>query len=205
MGWWLVVLMGCCAPLELESGVDIQRPGPIAGTGSRTFLPGPRAAVTSAQCDQLADGGPVTGPDCLSGVLACDRVMVGHTRGGVQRYDSRFYEKKFCTPFTTNHDGGDERIYRLDLPEGEWHYEVWLDSPCSDLSLFAFSGGSTETCPEAGSTVRSCEASVRSGLAREHVDIVHQGAAAPWFVVVEGRDEEEGAFALHVTCRPGVQ
>jgi len=205
MTWWLVVLAACCAPLELESGVDVKAPGPIASTGSRTFLPGPRAAITSAQCDQLADGGPVGPGDCISGVLACDEVMVGHTLGGVERYDSRFYEKKFCTPFTTNHDGGDERVYRLDLPEGEWRYEVWLDSPCADLSLFAFPGGDADRCPEPGSVVRACEASVRKGRAREHVAIVNQGAATPWFVVVEGRDAEEGLFALHVTCKRGVQ
>lgn len=205
MWTWLAWLTACCGPLELESGVDVQRPGPISSTGTRTFLPGPKAAVTTAQCDQLADGGPVLGPDCLTGVLSCDQAMIGHTLGGVQRYDSRFYESKHCTPFTTDHDSGDERIYRLDLPEGEWHYEVWLDSPCADLSLFAFPGGSADSCPVPGTVMRTCEASVRSGSAREHVDIVHQGSPAPWFVVVEGVDDEEGVFALHVTCRPGVQ
>lgn len=205
MGAWLVWLAGCCAPLEFESGVDVQRAGPIASTGSRSFLPGPKAAVTSAQCDQLADGGPVTGPDCLSGILTCDQAMIGHTKGGVARYDSRFYEKSFCTPFTTDHDGGEERVYRLDVPEGEWHYEVWMDSPCADLSLFAIKGGDAETCPQPGSLIRGCEASVSRGTSREHVDIINQGGEATWFVVVEGRDDEEGAFALHVACRPGVQ
>ncbi|MEO0600328.1 MAG: hypothetical protein AAF211_02775 [Myxococcota bacterium] len=203
MLWWL--LAACCAPLEIESGVDVHAPGPIASTGTRTFLPGPKAAVTSKQCEQLADGGAVSGPDCLSGVLACDQVMVGHTLGGVENYDSRFYEKSFCTPFTTNHDGGDERVYRLDLPDGEWRYEIWLDTPCADLSLFAFPGRDIDSCPQPGSITRKCEASVKSGAAREKIDIVHQGAAVPWFVVVEGPDDEEGAFALHVTCAPGVQ
>ncbi|MEN0062948.1 MAG: hypothetical protein AAGA48_12415 [Myxococcota bacterium] len=171
MWWsWLYYLAACCAPLEFENGVDVEKPGPIARTGARTFLPGPKAAVTSAQCDQLVDGGPVTGPDCLSGILTCDQAMIGHTRGGVELYDSRFYEQKFCTPFTTNHDGGDERVYRLDLPEGEWHYEVWLDSPCADLSLFAFPGGSEDTCPRA----RFGHAQVRSERAKGHRSGAHR-------------------------------
>ena len=65
---------------------------------------------------------------------------MGHTIGGVQRFDSRFYEKQFCTPRITNHDGGNERVYTLEMPEGDWTAYVTLDSPCADLDVAADEG-----------------------------------------------------------------
>src|SRR5688500_15272763 len=70
--------------------------------GVSSTPPPPEAAVTSANCDDLADGGPVNGPGCITGEIKCGDTIVGHTLGGVERFDSKFYEKKFCTPRTTN-------------------------------------------------------------------------------------------------------
>ncbi len=171
--------------------------------GTDTSLPPPEWAVTSKNCEDLADGGPVGGPGCVTADVSCGETIIGHTVGGVRRFDSKFYEKKFCWPFTVNHDGGEERVYRLVMPEGEWKAFVTLDTPCANLDLFAVKWEGEE-CPTMSSNVARCEANLDVKTDREFVELVHQGQAT-WLLVVEGRGEEEGPFALHVQCRPGLQ
>jgi hypothetical protein len=55
-----------------------------------------------------------------------------------------------------------------------------------------------------GANIPRCEANLDVKSDREVVELVHQGQAT-WMLVVEGRGEEEGPFALHVQCRPGLQ
>lgn len=209
----LLLLYACTWCLVWPSG-DATFTGPLAPglklpiRERQWVLPGvsstpapPEPVVTSDNCGDLADGGPVNGPGCVTSTLHCGDTIIGHTRGGVNRFDSRFYEKKFCTPRTTNHDGGDERVYRLEMPPGEWRAFVWMDTPCANLDLFALKW-SGEDCPTLGHNVSRCEyGELIDGS--ERVELVHQGEAT-WFLVVEGRDDEEGAFALHVQCRQGL-
>lgn len=171
--------------------------------GVDTSPPPPEWAVTSSNCQDLPDGGPVNGPGCITNQISCGETVIGHTAGGVQRFDSKFYEKKFCWPFTVDHDGGEERVYELVMPEGEWKAFVTLDTPCANLDLLAmkWDGGD---CPTMSANIPQCEANLDVKSNREVVELVHQGQAT-WLLVVEGRDEQEGAFALHVQCRKGLQ
>lgn len=157
----------------------------------------------SGDCDALPDAGPPIGPDCMSGELRCGETLIGSTKGGVRRYDTRFYESNFCTPATTEHDGGDERVYRLRMPDGDWTAVVTLDSPCADLDLAAMKLNG-DTCPTAASMVGQCEMYPKDGHQREQVRLVTQ-RETDWWVVVEGKDDAEGGFALTVQCRAGVR
>jgi hypothetical protein len=190
------------APLEPSKILPIRERRAIL-PGTSNIPPPPEAAVFSDQCDDLADGGPLRGRDCVTADIKCGQTIIGHTIGGVDRFDTRFYEKKFCWPATVQHDGGDERVYRLRMPEGEWRAFVYLDTPCADLDLFALKWDGDQ-CPTEGSLVHQCEANLKRGYGyREKVELVHQGQAT-WLIVVEGRGEEEGPFALHVQCREGL-
>jgi hypothetical protein len=171
--------------------------------GTDTSPPPPERVITSSNCEDLQDGGPVGGPGCITSDISCGETIIGHTVGGVRRFDSKFYEKKFCWPYILNHDGGEERIYRLVMPEGEWKAFVTLETPCANLDLIAMKWSGDE-CPTMGSNVPQCEANIDVKSDREVVELVHQGQAT-WFIAVEGQREEEGAFALHVQCRPGLQ
>lgn len=209
------LLSACCVPLTWPSELGPFKGPFLPGTKSKIREtqwimpvlmqgpPPPEAAVTSSNCDDIEDGGPVAGPGCVTADVKCGDVIIGHTKGGVQRFDSRFYEKKFCTPRTTNHDGGDERVYRLEMPEGEWRAFVWMDSPCADLDLFALKW-TGEDCPTMSHNLPQCEeGTLLSMQDRERVELVHQGEAT-WFLIVEGQGEAEGPFALHVQCREGL-
>jgi len=171
-------------------------PGSIAGP------PPPEPGITASQCSELTHGGAVSGPGCVTDVLRCGETLVGHTVGGVDRFDSRFYEKQFCTPRITNHDGGDERVYRLDMPDGDWTALVTLDTPCADLDLAALRWDGDD-CPTIGHSLSHCEMDIENGTAREQLRLASQKATS-WYVVVEGRDEQEGAFSLTVQCYPGL-
>jgi hypothetical protein len=82
---------------------------------------------------------------------------------------------------------------------------VWMDSPCADLSLFAFKW-SGDDCPPAGANFSYCEGNLVDGVGNERVELVSQSRdPTTWFVVVEGAGDAEGAFALHTQCREGVQ
>jgi hypothetical protein len=215
----LLLLAGCgCLPSTWFTLPSEQGPhtGPLVPDAHlklrerRLILPGvsnipppPEPAVSSSQCGDMRDGGPVDGGGCVTSEIRCGETVIGHTRGGVRQFDTDWWESNFCWPATYDHDGGDERIYRLEMPQGEWRAFVWLDSPCADLDLMAFKWDDTD-CPPKGANVTHCECNRDSGARNEKVELVHQGNAT-WFVVVEGVDDEEGAFALHVQCREGLQ
>lgn len=157
------------------------------------------AVIKRADCDAVEPGEPPQ-DGCFSGTLSCGDEVVGHTLGGGNHFDTRFYEQYFCTPATTNHDGGDERVYRLQMPDGLWQVEVTLDSPCADVDLAAFPWDD-ESCPDKTARIDQCEMNRQSGTKRERVQFVSQSAGA-WLLVVEGEGEHEGAFGLRVTCQP---
>jgi len=166
--------------------------------GKTTGPPPPAEGITRRQCGDLSDGGPVNGPGCITAEIECGQTIIGHTRGGVDKFNTRFYEKHFCTPATTNHNGGDERVYLLRSPEGRKRLWVTLDTPCADLDLavIKFAGGD---CPSIDDNVQDCEMWPKPGHKREVVDETSTGED-DYYVVVEGKDEEEGAFAITVQC-----
>jgi hypothetical protein len=138
--------------------------------------------------------------ECLTAEIKCGDTVVGHTRGGISRFDSEFYAKNFCTPATTEHTSGDERVYLLRLPEEPTRALVYLDTPCANLDIAAFStSGGGETCPDASTAISRCEMNVRPGHTREQVDLFAKNTME-WWIVVEGQKDEEGAFALTVQC-----
>jgi hypothetical protein len=67
----------------------------------------PAPAITEETCGQLTAGAVTDG--CLTGTLSCDQTVVGHTLGGVKRFDTAFWREHKCWPDTVNHDSGDER------------------------------------------------------------------------------------------------
>ena len=163
----------------------------------------PEPAIDAGSCGELTSGGPTTG-GCLSGELTCDQVLIGHTIGGVKRFDTAFYRHYHCWPDTVSHEGGDERVYRLTMPPGEWKATVTLDTPCADLDLMAFKW-SGATCPPDGALIDQCECNRYPGKKREFVELVSQSEReTTWYVVVEGAADEEGAFALQVACKKGL-
>ncbi len=172
----------------------------LPGTDSRPAPPEP--AVTSDDCGTITEGGPVTS-DCVTAEVQCGETIVGHTIGGVRRYDSDFYQENFCTPALTNHDGGEERIYRLHVPDGDWTAFVTLDTPCADLDMGAMKWQSDETCPPSNAVITHCDMWPAKGTERERVTLSTQHETN-WFIVVEGKNDEEGAFSLSVQCRPGL-
>ncbi|MEQ1565341.1 MAG: hypothetical protein ABMA64_06865 [Myxococcota bacterium] len=177
-------------------------PGPLP---LRPEAPGdPAATIGADNCDDLADGGPVAGPDCVTQRITCGQTIAGHTRGGAAAFDTKFYEKQYCTPALTNHSSGDERVYLLSLPDGDRHASIWLDTPCADLDLAAMRVTDAEKCPTVDSAIKQCEMSIQPGQRRERVDIVSQ-TPSDWLIVVEGKNDAEGAFALTVQCGDGIR
>lgn len=172
--------------------------------GSISWPPPAEPGLTAGQCRDLTDGGPVQSDGCITAVIGCNQTVVGHTRGGIKRYDTRFYESHFCTPALTHHDQGDERVYRLDVPGGDHIAVVTLDTPCGDLDMAAFRWKDS-TCPRADHVFDHCEMWPETGTKREQVRLVSQGDGTSWYIVVEGKDDgDEGAFSLTTQCKEGV-
>jgi len=194
---------------SVEAGLKVdsrtREPFPFFPAAAHGFAV-PEFAVTSDLCDELPDGGTVNGPDCVTDTLSCGQTIIGHTLGGVNRYDSDYYEEHFCTPATTDHDGGDERVYALEVPDQDWTAVITLDSPCADLDLAAMWPGTNrdeDTCPARGELFDRCDLFPKDGNAREQLRLVTDKAST-WYIVVEGKGDEEGLFALTVQCRPGL-
>lgn len=188
-------------PLTVGRKALVEEPSLLARLQGGDKPPPPAAAFTRDQCDQLTHGGAPQGA-CLSGRIACGETIIGHTKGGVQRFDTKFYESKHCTPAVTDHRGGDERVYELQMPDGDHRAIITLDTPCADLDVAAMVWNDGE-CPSPGSIVNRCHMGVLKGNRREQVEVVSQNGDRV-LVIVEGKDDEEGAFGLSVQCRPGL-
>lgn len=217
---YLLVLSGCCISAETMEEMPFMQDEPAytspLNPGLRfeakpresllarsTFgFPEPAKGIVGSQCDDITDGGPLSGPGCATSELKCNETIIGHTVGGNKNFDTTFYEKKFCTPATTNHDGGQERVYRLELPEGDWSAAITLDTPCANLDLFAIRWDDAE-CPNPDHLVPNCEATV-GDWKRKSVRVASNHKST-WWVVVEGVGNEEGAFSLTTQCAPTVR
>lgn len=209
----LVGLAGVIATSIACSGSSAPTPGAGGGTASDiatpakgpAILPGsvtkpgePPVGLAADQCNATTDGGPVT-DGWLTAEIHCGDTIKGFTRGGVQKFDTKFYEKNFCTPATTNHDGGEERLYKLAV-EDQTRAIVYLDSPCTNLDVAAFRGTGGDKFPTIDQAADQCEMDVKNKKGRKMLDL-RVNTATDWWIVVEGqKDESEGAFALTVQC-----
>lgn len=170
----------------------------LINPGTSTALPPPPVALDATQCNDLTDGGEVK-DGCITDTIECGQTVVGHTRGGIDAFNTRFWEKHFCWPGTVPHDGGDERVYRFTATEKGRVYFT-LDTPCANLDMMAIRWEG-RGCPEMNSEIEDCEAKVKKGTTREAVDVP---AKPGWeyLVVVEGSGDEEGPFAVTAQCGP---
>ncbi len=197
---------------DLISGGDVAetpKPGPAPAPGDVVAVPQPgdpsaeEPTFTEDDCDKVEAGDPVPEGEFLSGTLACGDTIVGHTKGsGIQRFDTKFYERHHCTPATTEHDSGDERIYELKMPDGDHTANVYLDSPCEnvDMAAILFNG---DGLPTIDTTLLRCEMWPKPRGQAEHVKLVSKQASR-WLIVVEGQGEAEGPFQLRVECNEGL-
>ncbi|MFK7927819.1 MAG: hypothetical protein AB8H79_06505 [Myxococcota bacterium] len=175
-------------------------------TGASTQSRDDFRAPTDLTCDDAGADEPVRGPDCVTAEIECGDTIIGHTKGGVDRYNTRFYEANFCWPGTRNHNGGDERVYvfradktpRFKAGETRQRVSVTFSSPCADLT-FTSMEGEQGVCPSDG--VRICDTANpftrKRGQSVSHLT-VDEGEV--YYFLVEGADEEEGAFSISVEC-----
>ncbi len=185
---------------ELELDPDPPSPPTRTPPPAPPVAPGePQAALTSELCTDLEEGGPVAGPDCITATIACGDTVIGHTIGGTERFDTQFYERHHCTPATSRHDGGDERVYLLEMPPGPMRATVYLDTPCADLDLAAMRVIDAATCPTIDTMVKQCDMWPKKGTRREKVEL-SSNEGATWLLVIEGKADAEGAFGLTVEC-----
>lgn len=172
-------------------------PAPVVAPGE------PAPPITSSNCEDEMSPPDLQGPDCITATLQCGQTVIGTTKGGGQWFGSRFYEKKYCTPATIAHDAGHERVYALSLPAGDRHASIFLDTPCADLDMAVMRVLDFTTCPTMDTSISQCDMWPKPGNFREHVEISSQ-EDTHWLVVVEGKTEQDGPFALTVQCRDGL-
>jgi hypothetical protein len=166
----------------------------------------PISLVEPGMCGDVTDGGPVSEDGCITDELRCGDNIVGHTVGGIDRYDTEFYEQKHCWPATVKHDEGNERVYRLKMPPGEWRAWVSLYAPCADLNVAAIRKDD-DTCPTMEDKIKVCEMSVKKTRVADRIELTTQTPSTVepiWYVVVEGREKNDGLYSLHVQCAPGL-
>ena len=208
-----VTLAGCTGGSSGEAAKDAVEPavpvipGVQPAPGTQVVVPppepGPPPAVSAANCGDLQDGGPVVGPDCVTATVSCGQKVIGHTVGGTSVFDRHLYQQHQCTPAYHDYETGTERAYLLELPDGDMHADVWLDTPCVDLDLAAFRLQAGVTCPTRDTDVQQCDMWPDPGTERDHVRLVSQGGSR-WLLVVDGKAGAQGLFGLTVDCAPGL-
>jgi len=139
--------------------------------------------------------------------IKCGETVVGHTRGGVNRFNTRFYERNTCWPGTRNHNGGDERVYRF-VPdkserfqrgESRMRVSAYFDTPCADLT-FTKMVGELNRCPtESAKLCDSANPFNREDGTRNIMNWTVD-AGEVYYLLVEGGDDAEGAFSISLAC-----
>jgi hypothetical protein len=149
---------------------------------------------TDVDCDMKKGRGPRDG--CVTKSIACGDSIQGNTTGGRAKFEDEFYVAKYCVP---SHNGyhGNERVYTLDLPPNTGA-NIFLDTDCADLDLFAFRWPYDGKCPTASHTISECEADDDEGDGIVHVETVKNPGA--YMIVVEGKAGVEAPFHLTVEC-----
>jgi hypothetical protein len=145
-------------------------------------------------CDMKKGRGPRDG--CLTKTVSCGDTVKGNTVGGRSHFDDGFYVAKFCTP-AANHYTGNERVYALELPPNTGA-NIFLDTDCADLDLFAFRWPYDGKCPTASHTISECEADDDDGDGVVHVETVNNPGA--YMIVVDGKAGVEAPFHLTIEC-----
>lgn len=174
---------------------------PSNAKSGRAVAPAPEpppVAFTAADCTTSLDGGPVI-DGCMTAEVHCGDVIKGDTRGGVDQLDTRFYERGYCTPATTRHDDGEERIYKLVVANPQTRVLATLDTPCASLDLAALYGVDGATCPDGAGSAARCEMDVTPN-ARKRVDIRANDPQVYWLVIEGQYDDDAGGFALSIQC-----
>lgn len=176
--------------------------GAFSSSGGKKPTGGPKPGITRGDCNKTTEGGPV-GPGCITKTIKCGETITGHTKGGVNKFDTKFYEKNTCWPGTRNKNGGDERVYKWvfadeELLNGEDRtMNIWtLDTPCADLDLTVIRNRRESDCP-VGDNICTM-APFRYGARREVKETVDRGET--WFAIIEGPDDVEGPFSLTLEC-----
>lgn len=155
------------------------------------------ADTDSGDCDPL-DPGPVPGPDCLSGSIACGSSVTGTTVGGSDVLDEAFYEAVFCFVPSDTYAGA-ERVYTFVLPAATVA-SIALDSPCADLDLVVVRWEEEKRCPRENSLTGACDADAGPGDGRVDDLWSSNDDDARYLLVVDGKDDVEHNFTLSVTC-----
>ena len=169
---------------------------------------GPPPGLTADQCSKITEGGPVNGPGCVTSEIKCGQTIIGHTRGGVNKFDTTWYEESTCWPRTRSHKGGDERLYRFDpdangIPARFWA-DIWFDTPCEqDIDFTVFRTTDRSSCPT--SPTPNCDTSnpftPQNRIRRNQRVMIDPGEV--WYVLIEGADDKEGAFSVTFNCELG--
>lgn len=169
-----------------------------------TVKPGdPEPPITANNCEDPMTPPEVKPGSCITGRLQCGQTTISTTKGGGDWFDTRFYERSYCTPATTRHDDGFERAFVLSMPAGDNHAAFFLDTPCADLDMAVMRIMDPSVCPDTSSVNEPCDMWPKPGTSREVVELSSQGETH-WLVVVEGKTAVEAPFSLTVTCREGL-
>jgi len=148
-------------------------------------------------CDDTQDTSPPGGPDCFSGAPACGSTIEATTEGGVASLATDDYGHNFCiTDLASQGYTGAERVYLVELEGGV--YAVATVSTCAHMAVSAMRWTEDGTCPEAGTTVSSCEGDEGEGTLA--VTFGGYPDANRWAVVVDTAAAEPAAFRLTLEC-----
>lgn len=171
--------------------------------------------------DGGADGGDGTGSDgtsgggidcdrepstsapdgaCVTAELSCGDSRVFDMEGaGASRLDAADYSSGgwACWPVDLGTYTGGERFFRFDHPgnpDAPAMATITLESPCADLSLFAF-WWESDSCPSGSASPYECEASIGSGSVQ-----IWNNEPRSYLIGIEGEDAPSGPFRVRIDC-----
>jgi hypothetical protein len=140
--------------------------------------------------------GAVSGPDCVSGSIACGESVEGTTAGGTSVFDAKNYQAWYCLVSAGGYDGA-ERVFSFVQP-ADSVATITLRSPCADLDLFVMAWNEADRCPSDETILSTCEVDDAAGGGV--VTDLWSSHETRYLVVVDGKTSDEDNFELSVSC-----
>ncbi len=146
-------------------------------------------------CAEVLPSPAPTGPDCITGSIACGETVTSTTEGGSTHFGWQHYENFYCLVPEDNYESP-ERVYEIEL-EGSVLATFELYSPCGDLDLIVLRQDEAGPCPDPDQLLTECESDTSSGSGSTEV---WTDRTSRYLVIVDGKTTVEENFEISVAC-----
>jgi hypothetical protein len=143
--------------------------------------------------------------ECATTFIQEGTPILGSTYYGLNYFNKDHYagdSEWYCLPFLRGDYFSSERVFLFTHPGNDQYCDVFLESPCADLDLFAlrYNPYSSGGCPDPNTLNIQCEASADAGPFDESINSLYENSQTMYMLIVDSPNPTDAWFRLNVEC-----